>query len=207
MIVLLGSRKGGCGKSTIATNIAATLSHEHDVLLVDADAQGTSSNWVNDRNDANLPVVNCVQKTGKINKAVGDLSSRYEHVVIDAAGHDSQELRTAMLVADVILCPFIPSQADVDTVEHLSNIIMQASDFNDKLKAYAILSRCPTHPANNEINVSGEYLREFMTVFPSSTSDRKAYRDAMSMGMGVTEHTDQKARREIETITGIIFNG
>ena len=40
MIVLIGSQKGGCGKSTIAINIAAHLAkHNKDIVLVDADPQ------------------------------------------------------------------------------------------------------------------------------------------------------------------------
>jgi chromosome partitioning protein len=49
MIVLIGSQKGGCGKSTIAINIAAYLAkHNKDIVLVDADPQQSSANWVKD---------------------------------------------------------------------------------------------------------------------------------------------------------------
>jgi len=52
MILLIGSQKGGCGKSTLATNIAAALSvQKKDVMLVDADRQGSSSNWFLDRSE------------------------------------------------------------------------------------------------------------------------------------------------------------
>ncbi len=47
MIILIGSQKGGCGKSTIAINIAAYLAkHKKDIVLVDADPQQSSANWV-----------------------------------------------------------------------------------------------------------------------------------------------------------------
>ena len=47
MIILIGSPKGGCGKSTTAVNISAELSTRgHDVVLVDADKQATGANWV-----------------------------------------------------------------------------------------------------------------------------------------------------------------
>jgi chromosome partitioning protein len=42
MIILIGSQKGGCGKSTTAVNISAELAGRgHDVVLVDADRQCT----------------------------------------------------------------------------------------------------------------------------------------------------------------------
>ncbi|WP_419612803.1 ParA family protein, partial [Thiolapillus sp.] len=44
MIVLIGSQKGGCGKSTTAVNICAELAKSgRDVILVDADRQCTSA--------------------------------------------------------------------------------------------------------------------------------------------------------------------
>ncbi len=56
MIILIGSQKGGCGKSTIAINIAAYLAkHNKDIVLVDADPQQSSANWVKDRDDTDLP--------------------------------------------------------------------------------------------------------------------------------------------------------
>jgi chromosome partitioning protein len=43
MIILIGGEKGGTGKTTVATNLSACLaSAGRDVLLVDADRQGTS---------------------------------------------------------------------------------------------------------------------------------------------------------------------
>lgn len=43
MIILLGSQKGGCGKSTIAINLACGLAQKGcDVILVDADPQQNS---------------------------------------------------------------------------------------------------------------------------------------------------------------------
>jgi len=64
MIILIGSQKGGCGKSTTAVNICATLAKNgQDVVLVDADRQCTAANWAMDRSaNSSLSVVHCVQK-------------------------------------------------------------------------------------------------------------------------------------------------
>jgi len=205
MILLIGSQKGGTGKSTLATNIAAALSHDADVVLVDADSQGTAANWVNDRNETDAPAVHCVQRTGNITATVRDLTTRYGQVVIDAAGRDSQELRTGLTVADMVLCPFRPSQADADTVFHLNEVITSAMDFNTALKAKAVLTLCPTHPGNNEIGTTREYLADFIPVAPIIIHDRKAYRDALSDGLGVVEYNNKKAKQEILNLTGFIY--
>lgn len=206
MIVLLGSQKGGCGKSTLATNIAATLAHSADVVLLDADTQGTSALWSQDREETDLPKVACVQKYGNVTRTIRDLAGRYDHVVVDAGGHDSQELRTALLAADLVLCPFRPSQADVDTASHLVDVTTQAKDFNEGLQVSAVLALCPTNPVIKEIQEARAYLQDIdgLKVLNCHIYDRKVYRDALSTGQGVVESKNKKAAAEIRNLVKVI---
>jgi chromosome partitioning protein len=208
MIVLIGSQKGGCGKSTIATNLAATAAlNGRDVVLIDSDSQCTSATWAADREGLDVPQVACVQKVGNITNTAKELATKYDLVIIDAGGRDSQELRTGLLAADLLIAPFKPSQADLDTVFQLSDVVGQAKDFNASLVAVAVLTMSPTHPANTEIQDSKDYLSEHMTVLDCLVHDRKAYRDALSMGRGVVEHSDTKAKNEIIELYKVIKNG
>ncbi len=51
-IILLGSQKGGCGKSTLAVNVAGWLVHQcHNMILVDAYPQGSAVRWAQDRQE------------------------------------------------------------------------------------------------------------------------------------------------------------
>ncbi|BFL71425.1 ParA family plasmid-partitioning AAA ATPase (plasmid) [Moraxella osloensis] len=200
MIILLGSQKGGCGKSTIAINIACYLANQgKDIVLVDADPQQSSANWVKDRDETDLPKVHCVQRYGDIKNTLKDLSQRYEYVVVDVAGHDSKELRTAMLVADLLIIPFRPSQLDLDTLPYLTKVIEQASDFNEKLTPYGLLTLAPSNPANQEVLQANDYLQDFLLLKPLATvlHDRKVYRDVLSEGKGVIEANNQKATIEL----------
>ena len=102
MIILVGGEKGGTGKTTIVTNLAALRAMAgRDVLLVDTDPQGSASYWTTSRDeDAIKPRVACIQKFGKgLQVEVKDLASRYQDIIIDAGGRDSVELRAAMVVA------------------------------------------------------------------------------------------------------------
>jgi len=76
MILIVGSQKGGSGKSTIAVNICALLAvNGFNVMLVDADKQTTAANWAEDReNSPELPRVNCVQKYDNIRETLHDLN-------------------------------------------------------------------------------------------------------------------------------------
>ena len=209
MIVLIGSQKGGCGKSTTAVNICAYLAKNgHDVVLVDADRQCTAANWAMDRSgNKNLPVVHCVQKYDNVRETLLDLDKRYEYVVVDAAGRDSRELRTGMTAASLLLVPFRPSQPDLDTLPNLQEIITQAKDLNPELKVYGLITMAPTNPVIHETEEAREYLQDYpeIKLLDTILRDRKIYRDAMSDGMGVVEMGNQKATEEIESLMKEIF--
>lgn len=216
MIILIGSRKGGCGKSTISTNIAVALAVRGcDVVLVDADRQGTSSNWSGDRDEdnSNLPKVNCIQKFENIKETLIDLNTRYEYVVVDAAGRDSKELRTGLLAADIVIVPLKPSTPDVDTLPKMQEIISEAKDYNEKLKAFALITMGPTNPIISEIRETQLCIANFadLNLLDFVISDRKVYRDAISEGKGVVEmdndsQSNKKAEDEINALVNHIID-
>lgn len=202
MIILIGSQKGGCGKSTTAVNICAALAQNGaDVVLVDADRQCTAANWALDRSaNSDLPTVHCVQKYENIRDTLIDLDKRYEFVIVDAAGRDSRELRTGMTAANILLVPFRPSQPDLDTLPNLREIIVTARDLNPELVVFGLITMAPTNPVINETEEAKEYLQDYPEIQLLNTiiRDRKVYRDAMSDGLGVVEMTNPKATEEIK---------
>lgn len=201
MIILIGSQKGGCGKSTTAVNICAVLAGRgHDVVLVDADRQCTAANWAMDRDEnPALKKVHCVQKYENIRETLLDLDKRYEYVIVDAAGRDSRELRTGMTSAHALIVPFRPSQPDLDTLPNMREIIGQAKDLNPNLKVYGLLTMTPTNPAIQEEAQAREFLADYpeIKLLGVMIRDRKVYRDCMSEGKGVIEMSNDKAREEI----------
>lgn len=209
MIVLIGGEKGGTGKSTLATNLAVWLAHSRrDVLLLDADRQGTSANWVSERTEhPELPVVHCVQRYGNIFKAVKDLAERYDDIIIDAGGRDSEELRSAMVAADKLYSPVRASQSDLWTADHLNQLVALARGLNQNLQAYALLSMAPTNPRVNEAAEASEMLAEFKELQLANIviRDRKVFRDAMVDGRGVFEMSDPKAIEELLALAKEIY--
>lgn len=210
MIILLGSQKGGCGKSTTAVNLCAELAQNGaDVVLVDSDRQGTAARWAEDRQArGQTPAVHCVQKYDNVRETLLDLDTRYQMVVVDAAGRDSRELRTAMTAADILLVPFRPSQPDLDTLPALQEIITGAKDLNPKLIVFGVLTMAPTNPAVNEASEARAYLADFQEIhsLTSVIRDRKVYRDAMGEGLGVVEMDNGKAKAEIQLLTQEIMS-
>lgn len=220
-IILIGGEKGGTGKSTIATNLAVFLAGEGvDTMLLDADPQATASKWVERRNNANeallkadpkakvVPEVHCTQKHGDILKTALDLSKRYQVVLIDAGGRDSKELRTGMAIADRMYIPIRASQADLETLPKINELVSQIkATVNPSFEAYAILSMAPSNPMINEVQEAQELLSESSDIGLGKNiiRDRKVYRDAMISGKGVVEMSNSTAKAEIQLLAEEIF--
>lgn len=206
MIIMFASQKGGPGKSTAATNVAAAYALSgKDVCLVDADSQRTAARWHADREEeGHEPKIACVEKLGSIHETLRDLDSRYDVVVVDVAGKDSKEMRTGMTAADQLVVVVRPSQADLDTVEHMSEVIEQALDFNSDLDVRGLINQVPPNPSISEKTDAGEYLSEYPIIKPLETVlyERKAYRDVIGEGLSVVEWNNAKAKAEIQELAG-----
>ena len=202
MIVLFGGEKGGTGKSTLATNISLAFAHSgSETIIVDCDPQITATRWVERRrkNFPALPMIQVVQKTGNVYDTVYDLSKKYANVVIDAGGRDSEELRTAMAVANVMYIPLKASQPDLETSKHMSQLVKLAKGLNPGIKANLILSMAPTNPILTEDREARELLSALpgLSVSEVVIRERKVYRDAIADGKGVVEYDNAKAKQEI----------
>ncbi len=204
MIILMGGRKGGPGKTTLATNLAVYLkiAKNKDVIIVDADHQSTATRWAQDRIDNNYVPIPTLQASENIKESLLDLARKYEVVIVDTAGRDSKEQRTAMITADIMIVPIRPSQFDLDTMPEVIKIYKDAKDFNEKLKCYVILSMCPTHPLVHEREEAIGYIKDYpeIKLLKSFICDRKIYRDVASTGQGVWESNNEKAKDEIKNI-------
>jgi chromosome partitioning protein len=209
MIVLLGGEKGGTGKSTLATNLAALLAQQsRDVLLVDTDRQRTAANWVDRRNVIKeLPTVHCTERHGNVFQALRDFARRYDEVIVDAGGRDSEELRTALVAAHKVYVPLKASQPDLETSLHMNELIQLARGMNPHLEARVLICMAPTHPSIRETGEAQELLAELAELRPSgmTISERKVYRDAMAEGRGVIELDNDKAKAEISALAQEIY--
>jgi chromosome partitioning protein len=215
LILVFGGQKGGIGKSTQATNFAVEFASQGaDVFLVDTDPQKTTVNWF-DRRSENEDIkplkgnISAISKEGNVRETINDASSRYDVVIVDAAGRDSKSLRTAMTLCDKIICPIRPSQADLETIPYVSELIDTAKDINENIDAYCLVSMAPTHPFNDESSSAAELLEsysEYFKLLKSFVKDRKVYRDALLDGYGVVEMSNEKAKNEFKKVFDEVIN-
>ncbi len=214
-IVLIGGEKGGTGKTTLATNLAAILALEgKDVLLMDTDRQGTASFWAAVREEAEVePRIASVQKFGKgLPAQVQDLASRYDEVIIDAGGRDSVELRYALGVCDTAYIPVQPFQFDIWTIRQMDELVSMAKGFNPDLCAHIVLNRVSTNPAVREDRETREFFTregfENLSILEPILHERIAFRKSARDGLSVAEwKADKKASSEMNQLFEEIYRG
>ena len=126
MIIVLGSQKGGVGKSTLAVSIAAYLmSLGNRVIIVDADDQKSVLTWYNNRPE-DLPHIPVTGATGNIKAMLKEHEKSYDFVIADCAGRDSAEMRSGLISWQCIIFSFVLIlQMDLDVVPHTAPFLQQ----------------------------------------------------------------------------------
>ena len=140
MIFSVLNQKGGVGKTTISTHLAFSLSENgKKVLLLDADPQGSSKEWVSLRND--IPFTLMAMDKPIIHKQVEKMKSDYDYIVIDGSPRLEDLARSCIMASDFVIIPVQPSQYDISSTKGIVNLIGEACNFTENLKSAFVINR------------------------------------------------------------------
>ncbi|MCY1191578.1 AAA domain protein [compost metagenome] len=203
MIILIGGEKGGCGKTTLACNLAIWgESNGLDILVIDADPQASAARFFDRRDSSDRTTITCVRKLGDLYPTIQAMSARFDALIIDTGGRDSVELRTAMVAADLFIVPTQASQLDLETLIYLDEVVGSAKVLNPNLSGHCVISRAPNYPNAIEVQSARIFVNELsnLTLTKQIIKDRKIYRDCFILGEGVMESKNHQARAEVQLL-------
>ena len=179
--IVLGSQKGGSGKTTLAAHLAVELERtgRGPVVVMDTDPQGSLAAWWNDREATAPAFADCL---------VRDIRSRcaalahegYTWCVVDTPPSNSDINRLVIEVADLVVIPARPSPLDLAALGATVDLCKAAS------KPYAFIVNA-VKPGTSITLQTVAALSVYGPVAPVLVGDRVAYASAMVDGRALQE--------------------
>lgn len=193
--VMVMNSKGGCGKSTIATNVASYFAREgYKVALADYDPQRTSLDWLALRPE-DLAKITPVPAA---DEGLRGVPRDTEILVIDApARTHGSEMNELVRRAETILIPIMPSPIDMKASVHFLGELLELGKVQ---RAQARLAVVANRVRENTLLFEelDEYLTKLKVPYLGALRQSTNYLRAFQRGMGVFELPEYLARTDWE---------
>ena len=205
MISVIGNLKGGTGKSTVAFNLSLWVATNRNVHVVvyDFDPQATLTDALEIRiEDGYQPSI--IPKN-----QIADLNKEGEHteVLVDIGMSDMESMKKAIQMADRIIVPIAPSQADVWSTQRFIKMVIEICG-SDIPEVIGFMNRSDTHTAVRETDEAFEALStlEVIKMLDQRLYQRTAYRRSFSEGLAVFEmDSKSKAALEVKALGKVLY--
>lgn len=206
MITVIGSLKGGSGKSTVTFNLGIWLAMaEKDVVVIDADPQATLTDALEVRREEGyLPMVERLEPAAMQDRQ--GLTS-HEEVLIDVGTASMDNLKLAISIADRLIVPVPPSQADIWSTQRFLRFI-DATTGNHKPEVIGFINRADTHRAVRESDETAAALVSLPGIryLKPRLSQRTVYRRSFSEGLAVFEQEPRgKGAAEWNALAAVLY--
>lgn len=142
-IISLVNQKGGVSKSTTSVHLAYWLikKKKKKTLLIDADAQKSSSLWVEGMELVEIPC-EVIGSPDDLLEQVPDLACHYDYVIVDGPASLSEATRAILFRSDLAFIPVQPTGVDLRSASDAMRLVKQAQSVRGGLpKAVMFLSR------------------------------------------------------------------
>lgn len=194
--ITIMNSKGGCGKTTLATNLAAYYAKNgNHTCLVDHDPQGSSMNWLNRRSE-NSPLIHGIVAGNRDTSSVS-----FEHpqppedtqiAIFDSpagVGLDKTTLRKLLENTDTLLLPVLPSPIDIHASAHFIETLLIQGGAKEKGLKLGDIGIVANRVKSNA--VAYQALRKFLDrlgiPFVATLNDAQNYVFANENGLGIHE--------------------
>ena len=199
--VLVANSKGGCGKTTIATNLASQFANNgKPTVLIDYDPQGSSSYWLQLRPNY-LPSI-----AGISGKRFGYLSQTQvlqhkiprdiERVVIDTpAGISGTELYNRIKEVDIVVIPILPSPIDIHSATQFINELELTKCVGEQATKLVVIAN-RVKERTLMFKKLNQYLVERQLSQVMCLRDAQVYMKTHAKGMGIPDLPDMIGKKD-----------
>ena len=199
--------KGGAGKSTVATNLAATFAEEAKTLLVDCDPpQFTSECWFIEREkqelDGNLRLARAEDETSLASIL---RNAEADYIVLDGPPRITKTTKQILAVSDLVIVPVSTAGADIWATFDTEDVIKEELSDRSDLQVKILMNRYRGY-VNSAKTIKSQAKKEFeIGIMQSTLGYREAYAQALAQGLCADEMSNPKATEELNKLTNEVM--
>jgi len=194
--ILVANSKGGCGKSTIATNLAAHYAQDgKNTLLVDADRQGSSQSWCEKRAGYTTPVL---PLAGTRSDWRSHVPKGTQRLVVDApAAIRPQDVDAFLDDIDAVLIPMLPSRIDLEASQHfIDGVVALPRVKRGKVAVGIVANRLKPWTTASQLAI--EEMKALPFPLVAQIRDSQAYVLMAGLGRSIFDYSSEAARSHQE---------
>jgi chromosome partitioning protein len=182
-VIALVGNKGGAGKTTLTVNLAVGLGRYGQVVILDTDPQGSSTQWRSISEDNSIPLV--ISATDNLVGEANNLATNYDYVVVDCPPSvQATQTLSILQVSDFALIPVQPSPFDLWASIHIEQAVFEARKNNPNLRAMLVINQL--EPRTMLSQLMREALSEIKVPIADTAIRRRAvYRASALEGRSV----------------------
>lgn len=200
--IMVLSAKGGCGKTTISTNLASYYAREGEsTVLIDFDFQGSSVRWLSVRPQQYPPVhgIAAYENSSSVTRSWQfRIPSHTQRIVIDTpASVRGQQLADLVRLANIILVPVLPSHIDIHALSRFIEDLLLVG----KLRAHDIRIAIVANRVKQNTRVFAglqRFLRRLDFPFVAQLRESQNYVRAQEIGGGIHDLPASRIGRDLE---------
>jgi len=192
--IMLLNAKGGCGKSTIVSNLASYYACEgNKVAIVDYDPQKSSLEWLAVRSEDDWEIDGIDGTDPKYSAPRG-----YDVVIYDVpAGIRGKDLTAMVKKVQTIIIPVLPSPIDIRAAAHFIHELLLVSKVSRKQTKLAVVAN-RVRENTLVFHKLEKFLQSLKIPFVTTLRDTQNYIHAEERGLGIFEMAPSVVAQDLD---------
>ena len=198
--ILVVNPKGGCGKTTIATNLATYYAvWGTSIALVDLDPQQSSMEWLRVRPDSENHIQGFNGLEGRIYP-----NPDTERVIYDApARTNTEKVAKLIKLVDVVIIPVLPSAIDMRVAaSFVADIVTKIRKNNSRALIGVVANRSQEN--YQSYKALAKFLKALEIPFVGSLRNSQNYIKSADTGVGIFEMSSNEVDKDMKEWKPII---